>query len=129
MDFEIAALWFLIGATASHLISKLLGLYHGVFLLQEMEKFVAVYLTALVKDVRVFLLHRSEQLQKSGTMTKEDLEKVKLSDAATIILFKEVVLYKLRKCAPKYYLPYLKYSNWEELEEYANRIQSNKEQS
>ena len=119
MDFHLAALWFLVGATANYLISKILGLYYGVILFQEIEKFVAVYTTTLVKGVRVLLLRRFELLKESDTMTDEELNKIKQTDVVTIFLFKEMVMYNMRKSCPKYYIPYLKYSNWEELEEYA----------
>ena len=121
MDIQLAALWFCAGAFAHYLISKIVGMYHGMVLFQEMEKFVAVYLVALIKDVRTLLAYRFNSLVNSEVMDEKELEKVRESDAVAILLFEEVALFKLRSICPKYYLPYLKYSSWKELEDYADK--------
>lgn len=128
MDIQLAALWFCVGAFVHYLVSKIIGMYHGMVLFQEMEKFVAVYLVALIKDIRTLLKYRFESLANSKVMDEKELEKVKESDAVIILLFEEVTLFKIRSICPKYYLPYLKYSSWRELEDYADKQTKNKKE-
>jgi len=119
MEIQYALLWFFAGTLAHFFVSRMIGLCHGILLFQEMEKFASVYAVALVKDVRALLKYRFDALADSGLLDKEGLEEMKASDAVQIFLFEEVALAKMRSKCPKYYLPYLKYSNWRGLEEYA----------
>ncbi|MAF26076.1 hypothetical protein CL634_10965 [bacterium] len=119
MEAQYAALWFFAGTLAHLAISKIIGLCHGILQFQEMEKFASVYAVALIKDVRVMLKYRFDALAELETMDEEELEKIKEADDIQMFLFGELAVAKMRSKCPKHYLPYLKYSSWRELEQYA----------
>ena len=119
MELHFAALWFVVGVTAHYLISKMMGMYYGVILFQEMEKFTSLCAVALVKDTRTLFKRRLSSLKNSGQDAME-LEKLEEVDKFVVSMFEQNILIKMYKNCPKHYRTYLKYSNWKELEEYAN---------
>ena len=121
MDIGSAAIWFLVGATLHHIISKIMGLAHGIISFQEMEKFTSVYIVSLVRDVGILLNYRLMALKESGVIEDAEIEKLSAADHKVIEMFKKVTILGLKLNCPKYYLPYLKYSNWGELENYAKQ--------
>jgi len=130
MDIGSAAIWFLAGAALHHLVSKIMGLAHGVYSFQEMEKFTSVYIVSLVKDVGVLLNYRLVALKESGVVDTEEIEKLSAADRKIVEVFKKITILGLKLNCPKYYLPYLKYSNWGELEDYAKQqIKKGKDQN
>ena len=101
------------------LLSKLTGLCHGILLFKEIEKLASVYATTLVKGTRVLLKYRIDSISDSGAATEEETETLRAADEMQLQLFQKLIFVKILSRCPKYYRPYLQYSNWEEMEKYA----------
>ena len=122
MEITYALLWFSAGAMLHMVLSKLTGLCHGILLFKDIEKLASVYATTLVKGTRILLGYRLETLSDSAAFTEEEIKSLKEADDMQIMIFQRLVFVKLLSACPKYYRPYLEYSNWEEMERYAEKI-------
>ena len=119
MEIYQSAMWFLAGVGSHLVISKLLGMYHGIALFQEMEKFTSLCASALVKDTRALLHQRAQKLKKLGKLDAGEQKQLEEVDALVVAMFERSLLIKMVQNCPSHYRQYLKYTNWQELEDYA----------
>tara|TARA_B100000519_G_C14041769_1_gene343067 strand:+ start:249 stop:632 length:384 start_codon:yes stop_codon:yes gene_type:complete len=117
MEIQYAFLFFISGAVLTIIYSRLVGLYHGVKLFQDIEKYVSVYIVLNKKMVETFL--ESRRKIASASLPKDEIESMHQSDLMLMDVFKKSILVINKNSYPNRYLGNLKYRTWEELEQYA----------
>ena len=121
MEIQYAFFFFISGAILTLICSRLVGLYHGIYLFQKMEEYVSVYVVLNKKMIQSFLEKRRSIASSSG-VPKEDIKAMFESDSMLMDVFKKSILVIIKSNYPTRYLGKPKYKNWEELERYAEEV-------